>query len=228
MNKAETWLELSLDYRFNDVRLLQQALTHRSVPGSNNERLEFLGDAILDFVISEVVYRSHPEAPEGDLSKLRASLVKDTSLAAVALQLGLGDHLIMGSGERKTGGHRRESILADALEAIFGAVYLDQGIVAARKTIERAFGVRLQEFPDVANLRDPKTRLQEWLQARQKGLPTYELINVSGEAHRQKFEIRCTVSGSDSHTEGVGTTRRKAEQKAAKNMLKILTEDTTT
>lgn len=228
MDKAETWLKQSLDYQFNDVRLLQQALTHRSAPGSNNERLEFLGDAILDFVISEIVFRFHPEAPEGDLSKLRASLVKDTSLAAVALQLGLGEHLIMGSGERKTGGHRRESILADALEAIFGAVFLDQGIVAARKIIENAFGVRLQEFPDVENLRDPKTRLQEWLQARQMGLPSYDLVSVSGEAHRQKFEIKCTAAGIEIQTTGIGTTRRKAEQKAAQGMLKSLAEETST
>ncbi|NIA27647.1 MAG: hypothetical protein GWP02_06290 [Desulfobulbaceae bacterium] len=121
LTKAETWLKKALDYQFNDARLLGQALTHRSAPGDNNERLEFLGDAVLDFVISEVVFRAFPMAPEGDLSRLRASLVKDTSLATLAADLGLGEHLILGSGERKTGGHRRESILADALEAVFGA-----------------------------------------------------------------------------------------------------------
>ena len=161
MKKAETWLRKALDYRFRDVRLLEQALTHRSAGGDNNERLEFLGDAILDLVVSESVFRAHAQAPEGDLSRLRSSLVKDTTLAELATELGLGEHLILGGGERKSGGHRRESILADALEAIFGAVYLDSGFDAAREIIERAFGARLENFPPVDELRDPKTRLQE-------------------------------------------------------------------
>jgi ribonuclease-3 len=224
LDKAETWLKQSLDYQFNDVQLLRQALTHRSVQGSNNERLEFLGDAVLDFVISDIVFRTHPQFPEGDLSKLRASLVKDTSLAEVALQLGLGQHLILGSGERKTGGHRRESILADALEAIFGAVFLDAGFDAAVKVIEQAFGIRLQEFPDVEELRDPKTRLQEWLQGRGKGLPSYELAGVTGVAHKQQFEIRCSAGDIEIRTGGFGTTRRNAEQQAAKSMLEELTK----
>lgn len=219
MNKAEIWLKDSLDYQFNDARLLELSLTHRSAPGHNNERLEFLGDAVLDFVISEVVFRSHPLAAEGDLSKLRASLVSDASLAQLAADLGIGEHLILGSGERKTGGHRRESILADALEAIFGAVYLDTGFESSKAVIEKAFGERLQVFPDVEELRDPKTRLQEWLQARQKGLPDYELVKVSGEAHRQKFEVKCSVAESDVVTLGTGTTRRNAEQQAAESML---------
>jgi len=224
LNKAETWLEKTLDYKFNDKRLLEQSLTHRSAPGENNERLEFLGDAVLDFVISEVVFRMHPLAPEGDLSRLRASLVKDVTLAAVAADLGLGEHLILGSGERKTGGHRRDSILADALEAIFGAVYLDAGFDAASKLIERTFGARLQNFPDADDLRDPKTRLQEWLQARQMGLPNYELVQVTGQAHRQVFEVSCSVNGMEISTLGSGTTRRNAEQQAADSMLAALTE----
>jgi len=219
LRKAETWLRNSLDYEFNDVRLLEQSLTHRSAPGDNNERLEFLGDAVLDFVISEVVFRTHPLAPEGDLSRLRSSLVKDTTLAEIAADLGLGEHLILGSGERKTGGHRRDSILADALEAIFGAVYLDAGFDAARKLIERTFGERLQNFPAVEDLRDPKTRLQEWLQARQMGLPVYELLQVTGQAHRQTFEISCSVEGIATSTTGRGTTRRNAEQQSAEFML---------
>ncbi|MDX2412566.1 MAG: ribonuclease III [Woeseiaceae bacterium] len=224
-NKAETWLNKALDYQFNDARLLEQALTHRSAPGDNNERLEFLGDAVLDFAISEVVFRAFPMAPEGDLSRLRASLVKDTSLAALAADMGLGEHLILGSGERKTGGHRRESILADALEAIFGAVYLDAGFDAAAKVIETTFGDRLQNFPSIDSLRDPKTRLQEWLQARQMGLPEYELTEVTGKAHRQTFEVSCSVSGASSQTRGIGTTRRKAEQESAEKMLLKLTGD---
>ena len=222
LNKAEIWLKDSLDYQFNDSRLLEQSLTHRSASGHNNERLEFLGDAVLDFVVSDVVFHSHPQAPEGDLSKLRASLVNDASLAQLSANLGIGEHLILGSGERKTGGHRRESILADALEAIFGAVYLDSGFASSRAVIEKAFGERLRVFPDVEDLRDPKTRLQEWLQARNKRLPDYELIKVSGEAHRQTFEVRCSVADSDVVTLGTGTTRRNAEQQAAESMLQQL------
>jgi len=219
-NRAKTWLKDSLDYEFSDARLLELALTHRSVPGDNNERLEFLGDAVLDFIISEVVFRTHPLAPEGDLSRLRASLVNDATLAEIAARLGLGEHLHLGGGERKSGGHRRDSILADALEAIFGAVYLDAGFDAARRVIEHTYGVRLHEFPDVEELRDPKTRLQEWMQARQMGLPDYALVQVYGKAHQQTFEVSCSVG--DASTLGNGTTRRNAEQQAAESMLKQL------
>lgn len=222
MDKAARWLSESLDYEFSDEALLRQALTHRSSTGESNERLEFLGDAVLDTVISEVVFRAQPNSPEGDLSRLRSSLVKDTSLADLAVTLGLGEHLILGGGERKTGGHRRESILADALEALFGAVYLDAGFEAARRIIERAFGDRLYDLPDPEDLRDPKTRLQEWLQGRSMGLPEYELGKVSGKAHRQTFEVICAVNGVDDKTTGIGTSRRNAEQQAAKHMLRKL------
>ncbi len=226
-SKAETWLQTTLGYEFNDTHLLQQALTHRSCPGDNNERLEFLGDAVLEVVISDVVFRTHANAPEGDLSRLRASLVKDTSLAELSSHLGLGDHLVLGGGERKSGGHRRESILADALEAIFGAVYLDAGFEAARSVIERAFGERLINLPSVDELRDPKTRLQEWLQARALGLPLYELASVSGKAHQQKFEVSCSIKGGTTMTTGSGTTRRNAEQESAEKMLAALAEGDT-
>ncbi len=219
-NNAGTWLEQSLDYTFKDARLLELALTHRSAHGDNYERLEFLGDAVLDFVVSEVVFRSHPNSPEGDLSRLRASLVNDRMLATIAREIGLGEYLHLGSGERKSGGHRRDSILADALEAIFGAVYLDTGLEAARRIIEKAYGARFEEFPDVEELRDPKTRLQEWMQARQMGLPDYELLDVTGKAHRQTFRASCQVQ--DRVTTGTGTTRRNAEQQAAENMLRQL------
>jgi ribonuclease-3 len=222
LEKAESWLEKTLHYRFQDVGLFAQALTHRSVTGLNNERLEFLGDAVLDFVISDALFKLRPEADEGDLSKLRASLVKDTSLAKIAADLGLGEHLILGSGERKTGGHRRESILADALEAIFGAVYLDSGYDAAKDLIDRVFEQRLKVLPDAADLRDPKTRLQEWLQARKMSLPTYDLVSVTGKDHRQKFVVSCTVTEFSQTTEGQSTSRRKAEQRAARGMLRIL------
>jgi ribonuclease-3 len=181
-----------------------------------------LGDAVLDFVISDFVFKSHPNASEGDLSKLRSSLVKDTSLAGLASNLGLGEFLILGSGERKTGGHRRESILADALEAIFGAVYLDSGYEASKEIIEHVFAQRLENLPDVDDLRDPKTRLQEWLQARKLALPDYELVNVTGKAHQQTFAVTCTVNELSQTTHGESTTRQKAEQKSARDMLKIL------
>lgn len=222
MDKATRWLKDTLDYEFSDETLFRKALTHRSSPGESNERLEFLGDAVLDTVISEVVFRSHPNAPEGDLSRLRSSLVKDTSLADLAAELGLGDFLILGSGERKSGGHRRESILADGLEALFGAVYLDAGFETSRAIIERAFGDRLIDLPDPGDLRDPKTRLQEWLQARQLELPEYQLVKVSGKAHQQTFEVRCVIDGTDVSAEGVGTSRRHAEQQSAERALKTL------
>lgn len=222
MEKAESWLYKALHYRFRDATLFEQALTHRSATGRNNERLEFLGDAVLDFVISDLVFKSHPDASEGDLSKLRSSLVKDTSLAGLASNLGLGEFLILGSGERKTGGHRRESILADGLEAIFGAVFLDSGYEASKEIIEHVFAQRLDNLPHVEELRDPKTRLQEWLQARKLALPDYELVNVTGKAHQQRFAVTCTVNELSQTTHGESTTRRKAEQESARNMLKIL------
>jgi len=225
LEKAESWLDKALHYRFEDAGLFSQALTHRSAAGINNERLEFLGDAVLDFVISDALYKARPAAREGDLSKLRSSLVKDTTLAELARELGLGEHLILGSGEKKSGGHRRESILADALEAVFGAVYLDSGFESAKEMVERVFADRLEQLPEAGDLRDPKTRLQEWLQARSLSLPEYELVNVTGEAHKQSFQVRCLVNEMSSETSGESTSRRKAEQKAAASMLAILLED---
>ena len=225
MEKAESWLYKTLQYRFRDTDLLHQALTHRSAAGQNNERLEFLGDAVLDFVISEAVYKARPEAPEGDLSKLRSSLVKDATLADIAANLGLCEFLVLGSGERKTGGHRRESILADALEAVFGAIFLDRGFDAAKSIIESVFAQRLVALPEADDLRDPKTRLQEWLQARKMELPDYDLVEVSGKAHKQRFEVSCTVSDLSNVTHGIATSRRKAEQKAAAEMLDKLLEE---
>ncbi len=224
MDKAKTWLKSTLDYEFNDPGLFEQALTHRSAPGESNERLEFLGDAVLDFVISEFVFRACPGGDEGDLSRLRASLVKDSSLSSIAADLGLGDYLILGSGEKKSGGHRRESILADALEAIYGAVYLDNGFDAARRVVENSFGDRLESLPDPRELRDPKTRLQEWLQARGLNLPSYDLVEVSGKAHRQRFEVSCSVDGTAPAARGSGSSRRNAEQQAAERMLAALKE----
>ncbi len=224
MDKAKTWLKSTLDYDFDDPGLFEQALTHRSASGESNERLEYLGDAVLDVVVSEFVFRALPGADEGDLSRLRASLVNDASLASIAADLGLGEYLILGSGERKSGGHRRESILADALEALFGAVYLDAGFEAARRAIEKSFGDRLESLPDPGELRDPKTRLQELLQGRGLSLPEYALVEVTGKAHRQRFEVSCAVDGVEAETLGFGSSRRNAEQQAAERMLEQLTD----
>ncbi|MBT8100272.1 MAG: ribonuclease III [Gammaproteobacteria bacterium] len=212
-------MQKTLGFRFADSQLLQQALTHRSAVGANNERFEFLGDAVLDFVVSDIVFASHTSASEGDLSRLRASLVNDASLAKVAKGLGVGDHLILGEGEKKSGGHHRNSILADALEAIFAAVYLDAGIEAAEKVIRQAFGERLVNLPPIDSLRDPKTRLQEWLQARAETLPAYELVETSGKAHNRRFVVCCSIRDGARMSTGSGTTRRKAEQEAAAEML---------
>ena len=222
MDKAERWLEKTLQFRFDDPRLFARALTHRSAKGRNNERLEYLGDAILDFVVSEALFRLRPRADEGDLSRLRSALVKDATLAAIATELDIGEHLILGSGERKTGGHRRQSILADALEALFGAIYLDAGFEVTKAIIERIYAERLDALPDAAELRDPKTRLQEWLQARKLALPVYELVEVTGQDHKQRFSVTCSVKELSQTTGGEAASRRRAEQRAARRMLEVL------
>jgi ribonuclease-3 len=225
LDKAAAWLKESLGYEFKNTELLEQALTHRSAPGINNERLEYLGDAVLEFVISEAVFGQWPDASEGVLSRLRSSLVKDTTLAKLSTDLGLGDHLILGPGEKKSGGHRRASILADALEAIFAAVYLDSDFEEARRVIHRAYGARIVDIPDSAHRRDAKTRLQEFLQSKQMALAEYRVERIEGEAHRQTFSVRCSIEELHESTIGRGTTRREAEQQAAEQMLLIL-EDT--
>ena len=219
MDKAAAWLKKSLAYVFEDEHLLRQALTHRSAPGPNNERLEFLGDAVLQLVISELVFEKTQTASEGQLSRLRSTLVKDTTLAEIATFLDIGEHLILGSGERKSGGHRRSSILADAVEAIFGAVYIDAGLAGARKIIHTAYGDRLHELPEAADLRDPKSRLQEYLQGRKMAVPDYAMQNISGKAHQQSFEVSCSIQELDVATIGKGSTRRDAEQDAALAMI---------
>lgn len=222
MDKAAAWLKKSLDYEFSEPELLEAALTHRSAAGASNERLEFLGDAVLGFVISNAVYTERPNADEGDLSRLRASLVKDVSLARVANALGLGDHILLGSGEKKTGGNRRASILADALEALFGAIYLDRGFSAAEQVILYVFRERLSELPESDDLKDPKTRLQELLQADGHELPDYRVAAVTGQQHRQVFEVQCRVRALNLDASGSGTSRRGAEQRAASAMLELL------
>jgi len=215
-------LERTLGYTFSERPLLEMALTHRSVGRHNNERLEFLGDSILSLVISKELFTRFPEADEGRLSRLRAALVKGDTLAEIARGLELGSYLQLGSGELKSGGFRRESILADALEAIIGAIYLDAGIEAAERLILRLFAPRLEQARTLRTLKDPKTRLQEWLQARRLPLPDYTVVSTGGQAHAQTFTVACRVEGIADTVRGSGGSRRKAEQAAASAALKRL------
>jgi len=211
-------LEQHLGYKFRDASLLQQALTHRSAGSSNNERLEFLGDAVLGSVMAAELYRRFPKASEGRLSRLRASLVRRESLADIARVLEIGQYLQLGPGERKSGGHRRDSIMSDAVEALFGAIYLDSDFATARQCILTLFEARLDGLSETAVLKDPKTRLQEFLQARRQPLPEYAVIDVNGEAHAQRFRVECRVDGSTPAI-GEGNSRRQAEQDAAAQVL---------
>ena len=220
------WVERTLGCLVGSDRLLAEALTHRSAAGVNNERLEYLGDAVLSFVVAEMLFRLHGDATEGELSRYRAALVSGETLGALALELGLGRHIRLGEGELKSGGFRRTSILADALEAVIGAIYLDQGIDAARVAVERLLGERISDLPDAADLKDPKTRLQERLQARGIALPVYEVVEVSGEPHAQRFQIRCRVDELELTAEASGSSRRGAEQEAASRLLDELDSGT--
>lgn len=223
MSSAAGRVEASIGYSFKDASLLTTALTHRSADQrQHNERLEFLGDALLSFLIAERVYRERATDDEGDLSRLRSTLVRGVTLADIATELSLGDSLIMGAGELRSGGHRRRSILADALEALLGAVYLDGGLEAAEQVVDRLFAERLVELPDASLLKDPKTRLQEWLQARGLPLPVYEVVEVSGEEHAQHFRVDCRLQRPQSSFAGEGPGRRQAEQQAAMRALDAL------
>ncbi|MES2682104.1 MAG: ribonuclease III [Pseudomonadota bacterium] len=215
-------LQQALRYRFNQAALLEQALTHRSHAGSNNERLEYLGDGLLNFVIGEAAYTQWHRAPEGDLSRLRASLVCEDSLARIAKTLGISDHLRMGGGELKSGGYRRESILADALEALIGAIYLDGGFAPARETILHLFTEALTTLPDPETLKDSKTRLQEVLQGDGRPLPEYRVLSEHGPPHRRVFQVACKLLDAPFETESGGTSRKQAEQDAARLMFEKL------
>ena len=217
------WADQAFGYRCRDSALLIAALTHRSAGGNNNERLEFLGDGVLNCVIADHLYRKYPGAQEGELSRLRARLVRRESLADVAAQIGLGEQLTLGAGELRSGGFRRSSILADALEAIVGAIYLDGGFDAARGVIERVMATRLAELAAVAELKDPKTRLQEYLQARGLQLPLYGIDRVMGESHQQMFIVNCEVAALGLSGSGIGPSRRAAEQHAAEQVLAAIT-----
>jgi ribonuclease III len=208
-----------LAYEPRDAALFRAALTHRSAAGANNERLEFLGDAVLNLVTARHLYQAFPQAAEGDLSRLRARVVSREPLAEVAAELGVGQVLQLGSGELKSGGFRRQSILADALEAVFGAIYLDGGLAAAEPVILRLFGPRIAALPEPEALKDAKTRLQEYLQSRSLSLPRYAVTRVEGEDHAQTFEVSCDVPALGERVRGWGSSRRRAEQEAAERML---------
>ena len=211
-------LSKQIDYTFKDEALVLKALTHRSAGQSNNERLEFLGDAILGMVIADELFHRFPECSEGEMSRLRSSLVKGETLSELAKDLSLGDFLKLGPGELKSGGFRRSSILADAFEAIIGAIYLDSDLVVCREFILTQLATRIAKVSPENVSKDPKTRLQEYLQARHQSLPNYEVIDVAGRAHAQTFTIECEIEGVDKVT-AVGSSRRKAEQAAANEIL---------
>jgi len=213
------WVRAQLGYEPREAALFRAALTHRSVPGPNNERLEFLGDAVLNLIVAHHLYAAFPDASEGDLSRLRARVVSGEPLAEVAASLKLGEALQLGSGELKTGGFRRQSILADAFEAVCGALYLDGGLAAAERVIERLFEPRIASLPAPHELKDAKTRLQEYLQSRGLALPQYRVERVAGEAHAQTFHVTCEVPALRLAAEGHGSSRRRAEQEAAERIL---------
>jgi ribonuclease III len=217
--KTPEALTKKLGISFQQMALLVTALTHRSAGSKNNERLEFLGDAILGFVIADRLYNAFPTADEGTLSRLRASLVNESSLAEIARKHEIGDYLFLGSGELKSGGFRRDSILSDALEAIIGALFLDQGIQASQALINQFFADRLDDMTQLKWQKDPKTQLQEFMQAKRLELPEYVLIDTSGLAHEQTFTVKCSVSLVSEPCIGVGVSRKKAEQAAAEKML---------
>ena len=214
-------LAARIGHAFSDAGLLVHALTHRSAGAHNNERLEFLGDSILTFLVAEHLHDTYPDAPEGKLTRLRARIVRRESLAAAARKLDVGDALVLGAGERKTGGRERESILAGAFEALVGALYLDSDLATCRDRVRTL----LEDWFEAASYddgKDAKTRLQELLQSRAKPLPTYRIVKIEGAAHCQSFTVRCHVEGIDEDTTGIGSSRRRAEQDAASRVMAIL------
>ena len=208
--------ERTIGYVFNSRDLLKQALTHRSHGASHNERLEFLGDSILNCIIAQALYERFLDVREGDLSRLRANLVRQETLAEIAQGLGLGEQLRLGEGELKSGGFRRPSILADGLEALFGAVFIDGGFDRARETVLRFFEPYLSNLDPRHSGKDAKTSLQEFLQGRRLALPQYQLLNTRGEAHAQEFEVECQIPELGITATGRGPSRRAAEQEAAR------------
>ena len=210
---------IALDHAFNDPNLLRQALTHRSYGIPHNERLEFVGDAILNCVVALTLYERYPALPEGELSRVRAHLVNKETLAQVARRLDLGASIRLGEGELRSGGADRSSILADAMEAVFGAVFLDAGFAAARRTVDAVYADLLRDADPAALGKDPKTRLQEWLQGQRLSVPEYAIVATTGEAHAQQFVVECRIAGLSIVAAGTGASRRAAEQDAAAKAL---------
>ncbi len=217
--------ETAFGHTFSDPQLLQRALTHRSLGARNNERLEFLGDSVLNFIAASALFERWPRADEGDLTRGRAALVRESSLADVARRLGVGEHVALGPGELKSGGHRRDSILADALEAIIGAIFLDAGFDACRERVLDWFAPLIDGLQTGGVEKDAKTQLQEWLQARQLALPEYSLVDTLGEEHCRIFRARCTIAEPARVGEGEGPSRRIAEQAAAAHLLREIETD---
>lgn len=222
MSSALAELCRRLDYDFTNLGLLERALTHCSKSADNNERLEFLGDSVLNLTISAALYDRYPELAEGELTRLRASLVKKETLARLARQLNLGDFLRLGAGELKSGGFARDSTLADALEAVFGAILLDADVDQARAIVLGVYREVLENVTPDTLEKDPKTRLQEYLQKRFLATPTYNIVAITGEAHDQTFHVECVVAGLEEPVQGSGKNRRNAEQEAAATALKRL------
>ena len=208
-----------LDYQFSNEALLVEALSHRSCGAVNYERLEYLGDGFLNFTIAAAVFHHYPDEDEGALSRLRASLVRQSTLADIARELKLGDYLKLGIGELRSGGFKRDSILSDVVESIIGAVFLDAGYDTARQLVLRLYGDRIEKLPPAAELKDPKTRLQEWLQAQGLDRPEYAVIDAIGKSHDMRFTVTCTLQSPQLTVKSTATSRRKAEQTAAARML---------
>ena len=218
LREAAARLGSALGYEFSDSEAVRRALTHRSASGSNNERLEFLGDSVLGLAVADLLFARYPTATVGDLTRARASLVCREALAAVAREAGVGKYLVLGAGEQRNGGRNRDSILADAIEALLGTMYLEGGYAAVRRTVERIFAERLERATPAGTAKDPKTRLQELLQAQGFELPRYRVVESDGTAHRPMFLVECDT-GIAGPTRGEGTSRRQAEQRAAERAL---------
>ncbi|MEE4186323.1 MAG: ribonuclease III [Gammaproteobacteria bacterium] len=222
MIQSARWALRHLDYRFNSPELLELALTHKSSAAKNNERLEFLGDAVLGCAVADALFRQEGGADEGTLSRMRALLVRRETLAELASAMALGEQLRLGSGEMQSGGHRRASILADALEAVIGAVFLDGGFAAAQALVQRIYATKLLELPAPDSLKDPKTLLQEKLQAEAVGIPEYAVASETGPDHNRRFVVECRIAERNLLTRGKGVSRRRAEQAAAAAALQAL------
>jgi len=219
---AQQQLSKRLGYQFLKPALLDQALTHRSAKGFHNERLEFLGDSVLGFVIAEILYQKFPQSCEGELTRMRSSLVKGVTLASLAREFDLGDYLILGPGELKSGGFRRDSILEDAIEAIIGAIFMDSNIDTVKEIVLSWFNNRLDKINPEQEQKDPKSRLQEYLQGRKIALPQYEVIQITGQSHQQEFTVRCCSEKLKLEVITCGASRRKAEQEAASKLLDLI------